>query len=244
MATTLPYLYIVRLNVEDEAKEKIDNWSNRWHMPDLLEVGFWGSTRYRCVEGEPEYLHLYEISGTEFFDTEGYRYICRCDPPCGTVKCQNKADPANPTGPQMLRHMKDSSRMVYEQIVNYRTAEPRTHFPGRHGDPVGSVKSKTVWNVRMDVDPEVEEDFVKWYHEIHLEEIGAFPGFIAGRFVRRIDSFSTIDPKYLVLWEIESPDVLKNLTPLAQRNISEDEKRIRAGIKNRKDAISVRIWPE
>ena len=244
MATTLPYLYIVRLNVEDEAKEKIADWSNQWHMPDLLEVGFWSSTRYRCVEGEPEYLHIYEISGTEFFDTEGYRYICRCDPPCGTVKCQNKTDPANPTGPQMLRHIKDGSRMVYEQLESYCTAEPRTHSPGRHGDPVGSVKSKTVWNVRMDIDPEVENDFLKWYHDIHLKEIGAFPGFIAGRFLRRIDSFSTADPKYLVIWEIESPDAIKNLTPLSERNIGEGEKRVRAGIKNRKDAVSVRIWPD
>ena len=244
MATTLPYLYIVRLNVEDEAKEKIANWSNQWHMPDLLEVGFWASTRYRCVEGEPEYLHLYEIPGPELFTTEEYRHICRCDPPCGTVKCQNKADPANPTGPQMLRHLKDGSRMVYEQIVDHRTAEPRTHSPGRDGDPVGSVKSKTVWNVRLDVDPEVEEDFVKWHQEVHLQEIGDTPGFIAGRVGRRIDSVSTADPKYLVIWEIESPDAMKNLTPVAQRNIGGDEKKIRAGIKNRKDAVSVRIWPE
>ncbi len=243
MATTLPYLYIVRLNVEDEAKEKITDWSNRWHMPDLLEVGFWSAARYRCVEGEPEYLHLYEISGPEFFDTEGYRYICRCDPPCGTVKCKNKADPANPTGPQMVRHNRDGSRMVYEQLVNYRTAEPRTHSPGRHGDPVGSVKSKTVWNVRLDVDPEVEEDFVEWQQEVHMQEIGSTPGFIAGRMGRRIDSFSTTDPKYLVIWEIESPDAMKNLTPASKRN-GVDEKRIRAGIKNRKDAVSVRIWPE
>ena len=244
MATTLPNLYIVRLNVEDEAKEKHVKWSNGWHMPDLLEVGFLSATRYRCIEGEPEYFHLYEISGPEFFDTEGYRYICRCDPVCGTVKCQNKADPANPTGLQMLRHNRDSSRMVYEQIVNYRTAESRTHSPGRQGDPVGSVKSKTVWNVRLDVDPEVEEDFVTWQQEVHMQEIGATPGFIAGRMGRRVDSFSTADPKYLVIWEIENHDALKNLTPVAQRNIGEDEKRIRAGIKNRKHAVSVRIWPE
>jgi hypothetical protein len=144
----------------------------------------------------------------------------------------------------MLRHLKDGSRMVYEQVVNYRTAEPRIHSPGRNGDPVGSVKSKTVWNVRLDVAPELEEDFVKWQQEIHMQEIGATPGYIAGRLGRRIDSVSTADPKYLVIWEIESPDATKNLIPLAQRNISDDEKRIRAGIKNRKDAVSVRIWPE
>ena len=244
MATTMPYLYIFRLNVEDEAKEKFADWCNRWHMPDLLEAGCWSSTRYRCVEGEPEYLHIYEISGPDLFDTEAYRYMCNCDPPCGTVKCQNKADPANPTGPQMVKCTKDGSKMVYEQIVNYRTAEPRTHSPGRHGDPVGSVKSKTVWNGRLDVDPEVEEDFVKWQQEVHMQEIGATPGFIAGRMGRRIDSVCTTDPKYLVIWEIESPDAMKNLTPVAQRNIGEDEKRIRAGFKNRKDAVSVRIWPE
>ncbi len=244
MTATLPYLYIVRLNVEDQAKEKIADWSNQWHMPDLLEVGFWSSTRYRCIEGQPEYLHLYEIPGPEFFDTEGYKYICRCDPPCGTLKCRNKADPANPVGPQMVRHIKDNSRTVYEQIINYRTAEPRAHSPGRHGDPVGSVKSETVLNIRLDVDPEVEEDFLKWQQEVHMPEISATPGFIAGRIGRRVDSVLSADPKYLVLWELESPEAINNLIPAAERNVDAAEQRITDGIRNRKDALSVRIWPE
>ncbi len=243
MANT-PTLYIVRGDVADDAKDEIIDWSNTWHMPDLLEAGFYSATRYRCVEGAPEYLHLYEISSPDFFETDAYKYICRCDPPCGTLRCQHKQDTANPTGPQMVRHFNRGSRMVYDTLMTHNIADYRLESPGRHGNPVGSVHSKTVWNVRMDVDPAVEKDFLEWQEQVHMAEVGAFPGYIAGRLARRIDSFSTDDLKYLVVWEVESPDAVKNRPSLASRTMDSDERRIRAGIKNFNEAISVRIWPE
>ena len=239
-----PTLYIVRGDVDDDAKEKIVEWSNTWHMPDLLEAGFYSATRYRCVEGSPEYLHVYEISSPDFFDTESYRYICRCDPPCGTLKCQNKEDPANPSGMQIVRHFHRGSRMVYDTLFTHNIAEYRMESPGRNGNPVGSVRSKTVWNVRLDVDPAVESEFLEWYEKVHLAEVGEFPGFIAGRLVRRVENFATDDPKFMVLWEVENLDAVKDRPSLASRQIGPVEQRIRGSMRNWQEAISVRIWPD
>ena len=240
----LSKLYVVRGDVEPEYKEKIVEWSDTWHMPDLLEAGFWAATRFRCLEGEPEYLHLYEIPGPELFETDAYRYICRCDPPCGTLKCQNKQDLANPSGPQMIRHFKRGSRMVYDQILTHSPAGTRNHSPGRDGDPVASVPGKILLNIRMDVEPAIERDFEAWQEQVHMPEAKAWPGFISGRIGRRIDSFSTDEPKYLVIWEVENVEAIKNRPPLAERNISEDEKRIRAGVLTSNEAIAVRIFPK
>ena len=77
-----------------------------------------------------------------------------------------------------------------------------------------------------------------------MQEISTTTGFIAELVGRRINNVSTTAPKYLVIRELDSPDAMNNLTPMAQRNIGGDEKRIQSRIKNGKDAVSVRIWPE
>ena len=77
----------------------------------------------------------------------------------------------------MVRHIKNSSRMVYEQMVNYRTAEPRptlqaateTRGVGEEQDGVECSAGR---------EPEVEEDFVKWLQEAHMQEIGATPALL------------------------------------------------------------------
>lgn len=55
-------------------------------------------------------------------------------------------------------------------------------------------------HVMMDVDPEHEEEFNRWYWEEHIPERLALPGFIsARRFVAKAG-----EPKYLVIYELES----------------------------------------
>ncbi len=58
--------------------------------------------------------------------------------------------------------------------------------------------------VMMDIDPEHEEDFNRWYAQEHVPERLAIPGFISARRFRAVEGA----PKYLALYEIESPAVL------------------------------------
>jgi hypothetical protein len=57
-----------------------------------------------------------------------------------------------------------------------------------------------------DIDPVDEEDFNRWYEEEHLDERMAIPGFINARRFTALEG----GPKYLALYDLESPDVLQS----------------------------------
>jgi hypothetical protein len=60
-----------------------------------------------------------------------------------------------------------------------------------------------VW---ADIDPEFEAEYHRWYDEEHIAHLLAVPGFLsAGRYVALKGG-----PKYLALYELEAPDVLKS----------------------------------
>ena len=57
-----------------------------------------------------------------------------------------------------------------------------------------------------DIDPANEEDFNRWYEEEHLGERMAIPGFINARRFTALEG----GPKYLALYDLESPEVLQS----------------------------------
>jgi hypothetical protein len=57
-----------------------------------------------------------------------------------------------------------------------------------------------------DIDPVLEDEFNRWYEEEHLPERRAIPGFINARRFRCIEG----GPKYLALYDLESPAVLRS----------------------------------
>jgi hypothetical protein len=60
-----------------------------------------------------------------------------------------------------------------------------------------------VW---ADIDPEFEAEYHRWYDEEHTAHLLAVPGFLsAGRYAALKGS-----PKYLALYELEAPDVLRS----------------------------------
>jgi hypothetical protein len=57
-----------------------------------------------------------------------------------------------------------------------------------------------------DIDPAREDVFHRWYEEEHIPERMAIPGFITARRFRAIEG----KPKYLALYDLDSPDVLQS----------------------------------
>jgi hypothetical protein len=57
-----------------------------------------------------------------------------------------------------------------------------------------------------DIDPKNEDDFNRWYEEEHLAERMAIPGFVAARRFQAVEG----SPKYLAIYDLESPDVLQS----------------------------------
>jgi len=60
--------------------------------------------------------------------------------------------------------------------------------------------------VMADIDPANEEDFNRWYEEEHLDERMRIPGFLNARRFTAIEG----SPKYLALYDLESPEVLQS----------------------------------
>jgi hypothetical protein len=59
-----------------------------------------------------------------------------------------------------------------------------------------------------DIDPALEGEFNRWYEEEHPDERMAIPGFITARRFQAIEG----SPKYLAIYDLESPDVLQSAT--------------------------------
>jgi hypothetical protein len=55
-----------------------------------------------------------------------------------------------------------------------------------------------------DIDPAMEEEFHRWYEDEHIPERMAVPGFLTARRFRAIEG----GPKYLAVYDLESPEVL------------------------------------
>jgi hypothetical protein len=60
--------------------------------------------------------------------------------------------------------------------------------------------------VMADIDPVIEGDFNQWYEQEHLTERMAIPGFLQARRFTAIEG----SPKYLALYDLESPEVLNS----------------------------------
>jgi hypothetical protein len=67
-------------------------------------------------------------------------------------------------------------------------------------------KGRGLLLVMIDIDPEHEEEFNRWYTEEHLPERLACPGFLSGRRFIALEG----SPKYLALYDLESPEVLQS----------------------------------
>ena len=79
----------------------------------------------------------------------------------------------------------------------------------------GSGPGTTLFVVMMDVDPEHDADFNRWYDEEHVPERLSCPGFLAATRYRGIDADPAgrpqgeeLRPRYLAVYELESPEVL------------------------------------
>jgi hypothetical protein len=60
--------------------------------------------------------------------------------------------------------------------------------------------------VMIDIDPEHEEEFNRWYNEEHLPERLSCPGFLSGRRFVALEG----GPKYLALYDLENPEILES----------------------------------
>ena len=90
----------------------------------------------------------------------------------------------------------------------------------------------TILVVMMEVDPEHEEEFNRWYDEEHLQERLEIPGYISARRFKLEEGEGVL--KYLCIWELADTSPLQSQEYQAQqRHPSELRDRAHTYIKQR-----------
>ena len=100
----------------------------------------------------------------------------------------------------------------------------------------------TIMVVMMDVDPEHEEEFNKWYNDEHLPERLEIPGYVSARRFKLEEGQGVL--KYLCIWELADPSSLQSPKYQAQNaRPSELRDRAHAHIRQRMRGLYKQIYP-
>ena len=100
----------------------------------------------------------------------------------------------------------------------------------------------TILVVMMEVDPDHEEEFNRWYNEEHLLERLEIPGYISARRFKLEEGEGVL--KYLCIWELEDASPLQSEEYKAQqRRPSELRDRAHSYIKQRARGLYKQIYP-
>ena len=105
--------------------------------------------------------------------------------------------------------------------------------------PVGT----TVLVVTMDVDPEDEAEFNKWYNEQHLPERMEIPGYVSARRFKLEEGDGALT--YLCIWELEDGSPLQS--QMYQEQNADPTAlylRVNQTIKSRTRGLYRQIFPE
>ena len=108
-----------------------------------------------------------------------------------------------------------------------------------HSQHIGT----TVLVVTMDVDPEDEAEFNKWYNEQHLPERMEIPGYVSARRFRLEEGEGAL--KYLCIWELEDGSPLQSkMYQEQQADPTALYERVSKTIKARTRGLYRQIYPE
>ena len=100
----------------------------------------------------------------------------------------------------------------------------------------------TIMVVMMEVDPDNEEEFNKWYNEEHLVERLEIPGYISARRFKLEEGQGVL--KYLCIWELENGSPLNSPEyHLQQQRPSELRDRAHSYITARARGLYHQIYP-
>lgn len=115
-------------------------------------------------------------------------------------------------------------------MINQNNTHPIQHIGG------------TIMVVMMEVDPEHDEEFNRWYNKEHLPERLEIPGYVSARRFKLEEGNGVL--KYLCIWELEDGSSLQSEEYQAQqRRPSELRDRAHSYIKQRARGLYRQIYP-
>lgn len=101
----------------------------------------------------------------------------------------------------------------------------------------------TIMVVMMDVEPEHEDEFNRWYNDEHLVERLEIPGYVSARRFKLEEGSGGV-LKYLCIWELDDSSPLTSEAFKAQRlRPSELRDRVYSYITQRARGVYKQIYP-
>ena len=117
-------------------------------------------------------------------------------------------------------------------------------MPNQNGGHATQHVGNTILMVMMDVDPEDEEEFHRWYNQQHIPERLEIPGYISARRFK-LESGDDGMLKYLCIWEMDDSSAMEHEMYKAQ---SADPtalyERVTKTVKARARAVYRQIFPD
>jgi antibiotic biosynthesis monooxygenase (ABM) superfamily enzyme len=117
-------------------------------------------------------------------------------------------------------------------MTNQKDGHPAQHIGG------------IIMVVMMDVEPEHEAEFNRWYNQEHLVERLEIPGYVSARRFKLEEGSGGV-LKYLCIWELDDSSPLQSAEMKAQRlRPSELRDRVYHYITQRARGVYRQIYPE
>jgi len=199
-------LLMVWADVPADKEKDFNRWYNDEHLAERLAIpGFLSGARYEAVKGSPKHLAIYELESPAVLESAAYKRV--------------QANPTELTkrfGPQAIgtTYIRNVYAMIHPKSLSATAAQS------------GMAPSLQIG--RMDVPPEVDDEFNTWYDTVYVPNYEKVPGVIRGRRYRAV----TGTPTYLTLYEFEHPKVSESDAWMAQRDASPVTARIRPHMRH------------
>jgi hypothetical protein len=169
-------LMAVAFNFKDAAEDEFHDWYDTEHIPERRRLnGFVTLQRWIGAEDPKVAVATYDLAFPEVLASPEYRAI--------------SGENLSPWSKRLIARCQRIVRFEGEQVL-----------PGDAAAPAGAA---ALLLVGMNVSPETEDEFNRWYNEEHLPALSAVPGMLCGRRFRASGS----PLKYLALYHLRSPDV-------------------------------------
>ena len=207
-------LLMVWADVPADKEDEFNRWYNEEHLAERLSIpGFLSGARYEAVKGGPKHLASYELESPAVLESAAYMRV-QAAPTPWTKRC----------GPQAIatNYIRNVYTLIHPKTV---TAEVARSGPA----PALQIG-------RMDVPPEIDDEFNTWYNTIYVPNYEKVPGVIRGRRYRAVVG----TPTYLTYYEFEHAKVSESAAWLAQRDAAPQSLRIRPHMRH--TAGSPGIW--
>jgi len=100
------------------------------------------------------------------------------------------------------------------------------------------MASKYIRIVRIDEPPEIEEEANEWFVKEHIPRVLAVPGILGAKRYVLVEGDG---PRYMTVWEVESPESLQS--ELEKAGDTPWGNKLRPQFKNRTRGLYKQIYP-